>query len=170
MPPVATWDLLLALGFVSDAQVISNPPGGLSIDFGNFTFAAHAVYQPSFSPCGHLIGVMTTTRTIAEVECEMPEEVESPEQGVAWVTWCLDEQCARAGCLCLYRDVPWLAIGRQYKHLLPWERQRAAYAARLQCSVPADFARVGLRSSGASFLRRRMKTRSSHFHLMEKSC
>ena len=87
---------------------------------------------------------MTTTRTIAEVECEMPEEVESPEQGVAWITWCLDEH-APGRLFVPAWDVPWLAIGRQYKHLLPWERQRAAYAARPQCSVRRDFAAWGLR-------------------------
>lgn len=38
-----------------------------------------------FQPVVMLTGVMATSRTIAVVECEMPQEVESFEQGVAWV-------------------------------------------------------------------------------------
>jgi hypothetical protein len=45
-----------------------------------------------FQPVVMLTGVMATSRTIAVVECEMPQEVESFEQGVAWVTYCLDNQ------------------------------------------------------------------------------
>ena len=45
-----------------------------------------------FQPVVMLTGVMATSRTIAVVECEMPQEVESFEQGVAWVIYCLDNQ------------------------------------------------------------------------------
>lgn len=144
MTPISTWDLLLSLGFVPDARVYSNPPGGLSLNFGNFELKAIYVLNRYFRSVIMLMGVMSTARTISEVECEMPEEVESAEQGIAWVTYCLDQH-APGGVFVPAREVPWLEIGRQYKHLLPWEQQMAAYAARPICWAGRDFVRAALR-------------------------
>jgi len=66
-----------------------------------------------FQPVVMLTGVMATSRTIAVVECEMPQEVESFEQGVAWVTYCLDNQTDDD----IFKpasSVPGLRDGRQY--------------------------------------------------------
>lgn len=87
-----TWDVLLSLGFIRDQNVFSDDPGGVSLDFGNFMLSAAHVLNRWFQPIVLLSGVFTTPRTISEVICEMPLEVESREQGVAWITWCLDER------------------------------------------------------------------------------
>jgi len=149
---VSTWDLLKTIGFGEDHSVISDPPGGLSIDFGNFKMSASFVLNRWFREAVLLSGIMSTSRTIAEVECEMPREVESWEQGVAWVTWCLDNH-ANGGIFKPALPIAWLTEGRQNRHLLPWERERAAwereraaYAARPHCQVQRDWARVALRN------------------------
>jgi hypothetical protein len=81
------------------------------------------------------------------VGCELPPNVESIEQGKAWVAWCLDSHAGQRG----FRPPvtpAWLAEGRVHCHLLPWERERAAYAGRPRCSVRRDYARVALRMVG----------------------
>jgi hypothetical protein len=93
-----------------------------------------------------LTGAIVTERSICEVECELPPEVESAEQGIAWVAWCLDN--AAGGRFEPAAAPAWLAEGRQHLHLLPWERESAAYAARPHCVVQRDWARVALKALG----------------------
>jgi hypothetical protein len=95
-------------------------------------------------------GVISTRRTIAQVEFEMPREVESWEQGVAWVTWYVDDHIDMISKATSRLD--WLKEGRKNRHLLPWERQRVAseeervaYESRPRCQVQRDWARVALR-------------------------
>lgn len=72
-------------------------------------------------------------------------EVESWEQGIAWVTWCLDNY-AKDGEYNPARPITWLTEGRQNFHLLPWERDRIAYENRPHCLVQREWARVALRN------------------------
>jgi hypothetical protein len=143
MALLPTWDLLLSLGFVEDPDVISDDPGGLNYDFGNFKLEASHLTNRRFQSVVLLSGILVLDNSIGEVECEMPCAVESREQGIAWITWCLDEHAH--GEFIPARPVSWLGIGRQYRHLLPWEKEIAAYEARPRCLVQRDFARVGLR-------------------------
>src|SRR5205823_523960 len=85
--------------------------------------------------------------TLHEIEFEMPRMVESPEQGIAWLTWCLDKRAALAQ-IPPRRPIPWLAEGRRHFDLLPWERERVAYDARPRCYVWRNWARPALRHLG----------------------
>lgn len=69
---VSTWDLLKFLGFNEDNSIISDPPGGLSIDFGNFKLSVIFCINQWCMESVRLSGVMSTSRSIALVECEMP--------------------------------------------------------------------------------------------------
>src|SRR2546421_376842 len=122
--PVLTWELLKALGFVDDHTMVSDDPPGLSFDFGNLKLHANCVTNLQFVRIVLMTGVIVTARTIAEVDDELPLEFESAEQGTAWITWCLDE--ADGGIFEPVFSPSWLAEGRKYRHLLPWERERAA--------------------------------------------
>jgi hypothetical protein len=88
---------------------------------------------------------MVTARSISELEYELPPEVESAELGLAWVTWYLDGAFRRFK---PERAPAWLAEGRKYFHLLPWNRRMAAYEARPHCTVDRDWARVALKTLG----------------------
>lgn len=145
-PAVSTWDLLRTLGFVEDLTLPSDAFPSLSINFGNFKLSAIYGLNRSYVPVFALGGVLVTDRNMCEVECEMPPEVESVEQGKAWVTWCLDK--AARGEFKPKNAPPWLAEGRQYFHLLPWKRRMAAYDARPHCAVDREWARIGLRTLG----------------------
>jgi hypothetical protein len=89
--PVSTWDMLRSLGFVEDQAILPGSRPALSFDFGNFKLCAASHLNRHFVPVVLLLGVMVTARSLCEVECELPPEVESIEQGKAWVTWCLDD-------------------------------------------------------------------------------
>ena len=69
---VSTWDLLKSLGFNEDNNIISDPPGGLSIDFGNLKLSVIFCINRWFRESVRLSGVMSTSRSIALVENEMP--------------------------------------------------------------------------------------------------
>jgi hypothetical protein len=89
---------------------------------------------------------MSTPWSFGEVLCEMPQEVESREQAIAWVTWCLDDNWD--GKFQPKFPLPRLEEGRKHRILLPWERDRIALAARPQCQVDRDWMRVALNKLG----------------------
>ncbi|MGD0226228.1 MAG: hypothetical protein ABSF71_28175 [Terriglobia bacterium] len=132
-PAVSTWELLRGLGFANDPTLASDVLPGLSFDFGNFRLRAISGTNRHFVNVVLLSGGMVTERSICEVECEIPPEVESVEQGMAWIAWCLDD--AAGGRFEPLAAPQWLKEGRQYLHLLPRKRRMAAYAARPQCVV-----------------------------------
>ncbi|MEW5979773.1 MAG: hypothetical protein AB1898_28590 [Acidobacteriota bacterium] len=89
-PPVSTWELLRNLGFTEDRTVFSDLRPGLSFDFGNFKLSASAVTNLRAARIVLLSGVLVTARTITQVGDELPMEVESVEQGKAYLASCLD--------------------------------------------------------------------------------
>ena len=142
--PVSTWELLLALGFVEDQTVISDQMPGLSFHFGNFKLSACFCFNRWFVPVASLSGVMATTRSVREITGELPLQFESAEQGIAWLVRCLD-----GGASASFNPVltpAWLAEGRRLRHLLPWERYRAAYDARPHCYVQRNWVRLALKT------------------------
>lgn len=142
MDAVSTWDLLLSLGFMPEP-----PPkglGALHFDFGDFEVRAIRAFSPREGEFIGLLGVMRSPRAITEVECHLPLAVESREQGIAWLTWCLDHH-AQGQVFVPAHPVPWLDIGRQHRHLLPWERRTAAFNPRPTCWAERDYARLALR-------------------------
>jgi len=142
--PVSTRTVLLSLGFSEDADVFSDDPGGLSLDFGNFKLSAHFVLNRFFMPVVVLAGNLQAPRSLTEVRCEVPREVDSWEQGAAWVTWCLNNHAR--GLFTPAIPTPWLSVGRSHAHLLPWHVDLKAYAARPCCQVRRDWARLALRT------------------------
>jgi hypothetical protein len=144
-PSVSTWGMLTSLGFVEDRTVISDSSPGLSFDFGNLKLLASLVTNPRFAPVVLLTGVLTTKRSIAMVECELPCQVDSVEQGTALVVLCLDNAADKGN-----SEPPsapaWIAEGRHHRSLLPREQERAAYAARPHCTIQREWAQVALKT------------------------
>jgi hypothetical protein len=143
---VKTTDLLRNLGFVEDQSLISDPMPGLSFNFRSFKLSAICGTNRHFTPVVLFTGFMVTDRTMGEVEFELPPEVESGEQGKSWITWGLDNEFG--GRFQPVGAPAWLAEGRQYFDLLPWNRERAAYNARPHCSVDREWARVAIKTVG----------------------
>lgn len=144
MSSISTDDFLLSVGFVRKPNTFSSSPGGLAYDFGNFELVAIYGVNRYFMEVALLHGVIITERTITEVECEMPLMLESREQGLGFLAWCLDTNSP--GSFTPGRHVPWLEEARKCTHLLPWEQDAAAYEARPQCWIQREWAKLLLRS------------------------
>jgi hypothetical protein len=138
---ISTWELLADLGFQpgeNDERVY---------DFGDFKLFAGPPGFDHRRSCIEVVpfhGGWLTTRKMAWVEFELPVDVESQEQCAAFLAYFLDRYDGE----CFNPKVTtfWLDLGRQYKHLLPWERETAAYDARPHCIVERDWMRVATKS------------------------
>lgn len=143
-PGFSTWNLFRELGFQHDSEVLSDDAPGLSIQCGNLDLSASWVLSLRFEKVVLLSGTFADGRTGALIESEMPLAVESREQGIAWLVWILDNATGRR---CQPPNGPeWIAEGRKHIHLLPWERERAEYAARPCCSIERNWMKLALKS------------------------
>lgn len=144
MSSISTDDFLVSVGFVRKLGSFSSSSGGLAYDFGNFELEVAYGVNRWFRQVALLHGVIITPRTIAQVECEMPLMLESHEQGLGFLAWCLDN--SSPGSFKPAKYVPWLEEARKCTHLLPWEQDAAVYAARPRCWIQRDWAKLLLRS------------------------
>ncbi len=88
----------------------------------------------------YMDGFWRTNRRMGEIDYPMPVEVDSFEQGKAWVAYVLHHVHHVA-----FRERPsWIEEGLALKHLLPWEQARERAKARFTCAVPQKFLRVAL--------------------------
>lgn len=117
-----TIDLLKSLGFREDAQAVGFTPGCLSFDFGNLQISAVEGINRRFVDVVNLIGKTSSPRSWMFIEQELPTEFESYEQGVAWITWCLDG--GGTDRFEPLKPVNWLETGRKNFNLLPWLREQ----------------------------------------------
>ena len=77
------------------------------------------------------------------IEHQLPLEIESVDQGKAFIAWCLDNHIGKPYELKI--SPGWLAEGRKHFHLLPWKRSQAEYEARPRCYIRRDWARIALK-------------------------
>src|SRR3984957_20074273 len=90
---IPTWSLLPSLGFQPDDTIVfSDIRPGLSLDFKNFKLSAVAVTSPHSGQIVLFSGILAATRTITEIQFDLPRRVESLKQCAAWIVWHLDQQ------------------------------------------------------------------------------
>ena len=131
---ISTIDALRGLGFPHDPRVISDECPGLSFDFGNLSLLASNCLNLSCVEVVLFSGVLSTSRSLAEVFFEMPRKVKSLKQCAAWIAWSLDQHSAHR----VFRpvqEVDWIEEGRRNQRLLPWVMSMAEFNARPQCTV-----------------------------------
>jgi hypothetical protein len=143
---ISTRVLLQDLGFAPDANVNSDELPGLSFDFGTFKLQASWQLNRRFVPIVLLSGIYSTSRTIAIIEQQLPLDIESADQGKAFIAWCLQDGIGDPYRLKITPG--WLTEGRKYFHLLPWKREEVKYEARPRCHIRRDWARVALKELG----------------------
>jgi hypothetical protein len=127
------WNLLRSLGFV-EAET------KLHLKFGNLELRASQIWNECLTPIVFLTGNLSSRQTIAMVAYELPPQIESPEQGLAFLAYALQDHVRH-----LVTVPAWLLEGQLYRHLLPWERERAAYEARSHCYVQRDWVRLAFK-------------------------
>lgn len=131
-----TRSLFKTLGFQEDWNAIADELPAYSYDFGNLVLTAAQVISRNFVPVFLFLGVIRDDRSVGMVQFEMPLQVESLEQGVAWISSGLGTRFQP------HIPTPWLADGREWKDHLPWMRERKAYELRPQCTIKKDWFRV----------------------------
>jgi len=153
---ISTWDLLKSIGFTERENVYSDNKKGLVIAIGKCHLYVTIGYNRWWQECALLTGVLSTPRTITNIETELPAKFESREEGLAWFAWSLDRRGELTNefsqdelCGDLFEA---LAEGRKHFHLLPWEKERieyekkrAEYEKRPHCLVKREWVKVGLR-------------------------
>ena len=137
---VSTFEVLKEIGFTQDP---SQQQLGLSLSIGRFKLWALPCTNRWFVPIVLVTGHLDDGRNLSEISDELPAESESREQAVAYIAWVLDRAAGRTFKLAF--EPPWLIQGRQWRHLLPWERKRAAYEASPHCCVKRDWAKLALK-------------------------
>ena len=148
--PVATWDLLSTLGFVTGEKCTSGDDWTRVFEFGNFELEAVESITWANYPVVCFGGVLSTSRTLALVEFDLPDQVESKEQLAAFIVYYLDK-AGHKEVFVPARAVSWLELGRKNQHLLPWEQERLKrereqelYRARPHCLVARKWMRLAL--------------------------
>lgn len=144
---VSTHAVLRLLGFRPDTTVYSDPAGGLTYEFADFVLHASVCVGQHFEPVVLFTGVISRERVLAEINFEMPQEVESADQAVAWLTYALRHYLG--GEPQKSATEAWLARGQECSSLLPWERRRAEYDARPYCIVAREWMKLAVRQLSA---------------------
>jgi hypothetical protein len=130
-------EILERLQFEEQWGVMACEQLGYRYKFGNVELTAVQVTSLYLRPIFLFGGVAADNRSITEVSFEMPIEVESFEQGVAWIAYGVGNAFVPI------KPAPWLVQGRAWEYPLPWERDRKAYQARPHCVVERDWWRLG---------------------------
>jgi hypothetical protein len=117
---VKTRAVFESLGFTEDWEAITDQCPAYYCDFGNLRLTAAEV-MPFGAPCFLLGGVWRDARSVSIVDFKMPLEVDSLEQGTAWIAYGIGE-----GFQPLH-PTPWLAEGRKWRDHLPWVRSMEKY-------------------------------------------
>lgn len=128
---VAVQSLLVDLGFVADNSQFSSGQDALSFDFGNLVLSAKRGTNRWFRDVWLFGGVANDGRTLALIEFEMPLDVESVEQGTAWIAEHVK---------ITLRDTPqWLQDGLGWRYELPWRKELTRHDERPLCRVKREW-------------------------------
>lgn len=131
--PVRT--LLLELGF-KDGEHTGAKSDALCFAFGAFDLTATRGTNRWLRDVWSLGGIANDGRSAALIEFEMPLEVYSREQGIAWIAEHVAEWARSA-------DAPqWLQDGFGWRDELPWRKAALAYECRPRCQVARDWFRL----------------------------
>ena len=144
---IPTMESLRCLGFQSDPTIVSDGCPGLSFDFGNLTLRASSCINLRCVEIVFFTGVLSTPRSLAEVQFEMPRRLKSIKQCAALIVWSLDQHADKRVFKPAWH-VGWIEEGRENRRLLPWVMSMAEYNARPQCIVRRDWLRLALKTLG----------------------
>jgi hypothetical protein len=130
---VKTRAMFERLGFKEDWEAITDQRPAYYYDFGNLRLTADEVMSDSLVPCFHFGGVWRGANSISMVDFQMPLEVESVEQGAAWIAYGIGENFRPL------HPTSWLSDGRAMRDRLPWVRRMEQYKMRPTCSIERDW-------------------------------
>ena len=143
---VETWDILKRMGFKDDASVLSARKPGLSLKTGGLDLSVSQYLAADYSTNVVFVsGHYQSSNNLKYIEFEMPLEMESVAQGLAWLVYRVFGRRPRR----VPENPAWLQTGIDNYDLLPWEKQRIEreqqmeqFIARPHCRVERDWFRV----------------------------
>jgi len=135
---VKTRAVFESLGFKEDWEAITDQRPAYYYDFGNLRLTAAEVMP--FGPSRfHFGGVWRGSNSLSMIDFEMPVEVESLEQGAAWIAYGIGESFRPL------HPTRWLADGRTRRDRLPWVRRMEEYKGRPTCSVEKEWFKLAVK-------------------------
>lgn len=117
-PIVAVRDVLPTLGFVPDGQGYSENPPAFKFRRSNLELTAGEMTNIYLRPGMHFYGRWQTPHTLKMVGFEMPLQVESYDQVLAWIAFGIGVDYQPTS------DLAWFERGKVCQALLPWERHK----------------------------------------------
>lgn len=135
-PVVSVMAVLVACGWVSNANNHYSEARALKYNFGNFELSAAVVTNEYLRPVVSFSGLYCDIDVLREVTFDVPVRIASREQVLAWVAHGIGDRIPLA------ITPEWLQEGRSHRDQLPWEQHLAAYRRRPYASVAREWMRV----------------------------
>jgi hypothetical protein len=110
---ISVRDVLTILGFDEDWQTVADEQPAYRLDLGNLNINAAQVTGRWFRPMFLITGTERSSRTLRMIQCELPLEVESFEQGVALIVRAVGYEYQPE------KPVPWFELGKRWRDRLP---------------------------------------------------
>ena len=132
--PCPTQDSLIALGF--EHRQTQAGLEGVGYKFVHLDLDAVHVVNMYGRYVVLLSGVVETRRTVGVVEDQIPNDLGSPSEAAAWVSYALKSHRSEL------EPLPdWFVEGERHWDLIPFVAEQRAYQARLKCFIDRDYAR-----------------------------
>lgn len=110
---VTTASLLRTLGAFEDPGAICDDGVALALQIGPHRLHGGQFISRWFAPTYRISGIIDTGRSISLVESEMPTELASENEGLAWLAEILRDALPE------HLKPAWLLKGERLRHLLP---------------------------------------------------
>jgi hypothetical protein len=134
-------DVLQELGFSEEWGAMTDEQPAYWYDFGNIKLTAAQVTNLSFKRVFLFSGGVCEPRTLGSISFQIPIEVDSFEQGVAWIA----DGLVKEGLGKEFRiknAAPWIEQGRAWRDMLPWRLNKRKSEAKPHCFVDREWFRV----------------------------
>ena len=82
-------------------------------------------------------GIYNDGRTLADINSEIPPDLDTPEAAAAWLVYALRSYSFNSNF-----PAYWYTLGQANQHLVPQVAEREAYKIRPRCIIDRDFARI----------------------------
>ena len=132
--PCPTLDSLIALGF--ERREPQHGAETVGYRFVHLDLVACHVMNLYAREVVLLSGVVETRRTLSIVESQIPNDLGSPSEAAAWVSYALKSDKREL------EPLPdWFVEGENHWDLIPFVAEQRAYQARPKCFIDRDYAR-----------------------------
>lgn len=125
---VSMQSILTKIGFYPNED-------GLEFDFGNCKLKAIQGINRYLKDGFNFLGYCISERSAGEFDFFLPLQVESYEQGIALIAYCLQNAD-------LKHKPDWLHEGLSLKEYLPWEKESIAFTENPKASIEHEWFRV----------------------------